>query len=297
MSVKVSIIIPVYNVEEYLGACLDSVLAQDFKDFEAICINDGSPDKSSEILSEYSRKDNRITVINQENKGLSGARNTGLDNAKGEYIVFLDSDDKLPSYAISLMLAIAEKSSADVVVSEKFDKNRSSNPKINFNYTIHKNPLKDLLKARHAMSSACSKMYKAEVICNKRFIEGIYFEDWPYVTTLFAKIKSYASTKIPCYIYTSDNTSIIRSNFNKKKILSYMTGIRYVFDSTKDEKVQSYARKRIAIAAKMCINKTYKEKDKQLANLLKAEIKELRENKILYLRDVPLKTLLRLWRM
>lgn len=93
MEVKVSVIIPVYNVEIYLAECLDSVLQQTLRDIEIICINDGSTDRSSEVLQEYVNKDSRIIIINQENKGLGSARNRGLEIATGEYVAFLDSDD------------------------------------------------------------------------------------------------------------------------------------------------------------------------------------------------------------
>ena len=90
---RFSVIIPVYNVESYLRECLDSVLCQTFQDWEAICVNDGSSDNSLAILDEYAAKDSRFKVVSQANGGLSAARNTGIDNASGEYIVFLDSDD------------------------------------------------------------------------------------------------------------------------------------------------------------------------------------------------------------
>ena len=89
----ISIIIPVYKVENYLRQCLDSVLAQTYTDFEVICVNDGSPDGCLQILLEYQKRDKRIKVFSQENQGLSAARNTGLDHARGEYIAFVDSDD------------------------------------------------------------------------------------------------------------------------------------------------------------------------------------------------------------
>ena len=91
---KISVIIPVYNVEKYLSRCLDSVCSQTFNDIEIICINDCSPDNSAEILQEYAEKDKRIRIINKEkNGGLSAARNSGFAVATGEYIYFLDSDD------------------------------------------------------------------------------------------------------------------------------------------------------------------------------------------------------------
>ena len=96
-----SIIIPVYNVESYLRDCLDSVLRQTFSDWEAICVDDGSTDGSSDILADYASRDSRIRVVTQPNSGLSAARNTGLDHAQGKYILFLDSDDWLSIDALN----------------------------------------------------------------------------------------------------------------------------------------------------------------------------------------------------
>ncbi len=97
---KFSVIIPVYNVEAYLQACLDSVLNQTFEDWEAICVNDGSTDNSATILEEYENKDGRFKIVNQPNGGLSSARNMGLKAAAGDYVLFLDSDDWLESNAL-----------------------------------------------------------------------------------------------------------------------------------------------------------------------------------------------------
>ena len=90
---KISVIIPVYNAESTLRRCVDSVLAQTFTDFECLLINDGSKDKSGEICDEYARKDSRVRVFHKENGGVSSARNVGLDNARCEWITFVDSDD------------------------------------------------------------------------------------------------------------------------------------------------------------------------------------------------------------
>ena len=93
MTVKVSVILPVYNVEKYLKECLDSILNQTLQEIEVICVDDGSTDRSLEILREYEKKDKRVIVLTQENKGAGAARNKGLAIAKGEYLSFLDSDD------------------------------------------------------------------------------------------------------------------------------------------------------------------------------------------------------------
>lgn len=98
-----SVIIPVYNVEKYLRACLDSMLNQIFSDWEAVCVNDGSTDSSASILAEYAAKDNRFRVVEQLNAGLSAARNTGMRNATGDYVLFLDSDDWLETDALEAL--------------------------------------------------------------------------------------------------------------------------------------------------------------------------------------------------
>ena len=115
MKEKVSIIIPVYNSERTLERCLDSVINQTYKNIEILIVNDGSKDKSLEIMKEYQKKDNRIMVINQENKGLSGARNAGLDKATGEYVTFIDSDDYIKANLIKDTIEIFNRYNCDVV--------------------------------------------------------------------------------------------------------------------------------------------------------------------------------------
>lgn len=115
VDVLVSIIVPVYNVEQYLAYCLDSVLAQTYPHLEIICINDGSTDSSLSILKRYADRDRRIIVISQENKGLSASRNVGLKHAKGQYVYFLDSDDLIVPESIQELLAVAEKEELDIL--------------------------------------------------------------------------------------------------------------------------------------------------------------------------------------
>ena len=114
---KISVIIPVYNAEKYIGKCLDSILSQTFKDFEVICINDLSQDGSLEILKEFSRKDGRIRIINNEkNLGAGLTRNIGIDKANGEYIYFIDSDDYIDEDYLEEMVKKIERKNADIVL-------------------------------------------------------------------------------------------------------------------------------------------------------------------------------------
>lgn len=112
---KVSVIIPVYNVEKYIRECLDSIVGQTLKDIEIICVNDGSTDSSLEILKEYGERDKRITIISQENRGISSARNHGAERASGEYFYFMDGDDILEKEALFKLYSLASEKALDVV--------------------------------------------------------------------------------------------------------------------------------------------------------------------------------------
>ena len=114
--IKVSVVAPVYNTENYLKECLDSLINQTLPDIEIICINDGSKDSSLEILEEYSKNDSRIKIINQENQGVSVARNRGIKEAKGEYLTFVDSDDWLNLNALEIFYNTAQKRNTDVLI-------------------------------------------------------------------------------------------------------------------------------------------------------------------------------------
>ena len=112
---KISIIIPAYNVEKYLSQCLDSILAQTFKDFECICVNDGSTDNTLTILREYANKDNRIKIINQKNSGSSVSRNNGIKQALGQYISFIDADDWVTENYLEILYNKIIETDADIV--------------------------------------------------------------------------------------------------------------------------------------------------------------------------------------
>ena len=113
---KVSVIVPVYNVEKYLPKCLDSIVGQTYQNIEIICVDDGSPDSSAEILRAYAEKDERIKIVTKENGGLSSARNAGIKVAEGDYTVFVDSDDWIDIETIETAVTAAEKDGVDMVM-------------------------------------------------------------------------------------------------------------------------------------------------------------------------------------
>lgn len=131
-SVKVSVIIPVYNVEDYLQECLDSICGQTLRDIEIICINDGSTDDSLRILEKFAAEDKRITIVSQRNKGLSGARNTGVLFATGEYIYFIDSDDYIDKTALEYLYKEAKKDALDILYFDGISFSESQNLKTKY---------------------------------------------------------------------------------------------------------------------------------------------------------------------
>jgi glycosyltransferase involved in cell wall biosynthesis len=190
--VAISVIIPVYNVEDYLAQCLDSICNQTFRDIEIICVNDGSTDHSPDILTQYSLKDERISIINQHNQGLAASRNNGLKIAKGEYVYFIDSDDYLEFDALERLYDSIVSNDSDMVlfkfqtvddyhnvhkrgVEFKIDKIFGDIDYANFTFTY-----KDV--KRHVMNSAfsaCLKLYKRDFIADASFPIGLNFEDVP----------------------------------------------------------------------------------------------------------------------
>lgn len=248
-----SIIIPVYNVERYLARCLDSVQNQTVRDIEIICVNDGSTDSSAKILDDYAKRDSRIKIITQENGGLSAARNSGLDVFTGDWVTFVDSDDWLPPYAIEAFLRTANESSCGVVVSERYAVDAPPAERGEFRWEVRKPALAKLVGHRKMQSSAWNKFYRADLVRDRRFIRGIYFEDWPFVTELFGDIESFALVHEPLYIYCTngDAVSIVRSPFNQRKADGYIAGIRHVMKYFEGHPQRKWAMRRVMTAANM----------------------------------------------
>ncbi|MDU2265556.1 glycosyltransferase family 2 protein [Clostridium celatum] len=175
MNPKISVIVPVYNVEKYLRKCIDSILNQSFSDFELILINDGSTDSSGLICEVYNQKDTRVKVINKKNSGSSTSRNIGLSLASGKYICFIDSDDWIEKNMFIEMFELAEKYSSDITISGIiFDKINSLNEVIatttnSYEFSIWNNEEKlrnNIIKLfpNALINSSCNKLYRADLL-------------------------------------------------------------------------------------------------------------------------------------
>tara|TARA_Y100000590_G_scaffold270884_1_gene304179 strand:+ start:2505 stop:3401 length:897 start_codon:yes stop_codon:yes gene_type:complete len=221
---KVSLVVPVYNVEKFLRRCLDSVLGQTLEDFEVICVNDGSPDNSLEILEKYSKKDNRVKVITQKNKGLSGARNTGIENATGEYICFLDSDDVIHPQYLEILLENADKQTISKCsfVDFSYDKELKFN-NITKVSGIIKNAFKFYSSVDDVKLSAWGKMYHKDIIANYRFNEKCFFsEDVLFHTDALADNIEVNEIDSKLYFYFENPESLVHAKSTLKKVMSLL---------------------------------------------------------------------------
>lgn len=189
MKPKISIIVPVYNTEQYLRKCLDSIVNQTLKEIEIICINDGSPDNSSSILSEYANKDNRIVVINQSNKGVSAARNAGLAIAKGQFVGFVDSDDWIEpdTYATAIQYMADDVDLVCWGVNVEGDAKEKEKMAKLFDNSFSGKVTADLSSKFSLSTTICDKLFRKAIIKDNdiKFPEDLRYEDtwflWKYM--------------------------------------------------------------------------------------------------------------------
>lgn len=242
---KLSIIVPVYKVEQYIHKCVDSILNQTFTDFELILVDDGSPDNCGKICDEYAKKDERVRVIHKDNGGLSDARNFGLKEAKGEYVSFIDSDDWVDSDLYGDVLSYADKNELDVVC---FDVYEVKGEKIKYRNRFNENKVftgKDALYkilTDEIDNSACDKVYKRALWDGVEFPVGRSFEDVATTYKVFHKSELIGYYKKAYYYYVKREGSIVATSFNAVKRYDYFVGYkdRYEF-------AQMYCKKAIEI--------------------------------------------------
>lgn len=189
---QISIIVPVYNVEPYLGQCIDSILAQTFTDFELFLVDDGSTDGSGLICDEYAKRDSRVLVIHKKNGGQSEARNVAIDIAGGEYITFIDSDDLVSSQYLMQMLTAARENDADITVCDLQHFNDGETVTWKSKAVYHYNIMKgrDVCVSYYQMTwivtiGPLGKLFKTDLFRNVRFPVGKIYEDQGTIPRLF----------------------------------------------------------------------------------------------------------------
>lgn len=229
---EISVIVPVYNVEKYLQKCIESIIHQTFKDLEIILVNDGSTDRSLEILREYEKRDSRITVIDKANGGVSEARNIGIDIAKGKYLYFADSDDYMHSQLLEIMHEQIVKHGCDMTICDmcyvrEGEKTKEENEILDvkreeIDSAIYVQTMEEafslMFRDKHIeFIIPINKLYSADLFREIRYPVGRIHEDEYTTYKLIYQSKKIVYITIPLYYYVRRRNSITTSAFSEKR--------------------------------------------------------------------------------
>lgn len=222
---KVSVIVPIYNVEKYINRCIDSILNQTYKNIEVILVDDGSPDRCGEIIDKYAEKDKRIKTIHKKNGGLSDARNHGMREITGDLTLFVDSDDWLKLDMLEIMVNEIVTSNADVVQAafyyaydgyllydDRYYTENMDSIVLN-NYEL----MKELVINERVKNFAWGKLYKTNLIKNIYFKEGVLFEDVFWAHRVMKNVNKYVILHKPLCYYLQRNDSIV-ANYSVRNL-------------------------------------------------------------------------------
>ena len=238
--IKVSVIVPVFNTEKYLEKCLNSLINQTLQDIEIICVNDGSTDKSADIIKKFANKDTRFKLINQENKKQGAARNTGMKIAKGEYIGFVDSDDWVDLEYYEKLYNAAKKYNADMALATNIRTGHGKDKK-RLNITEEKfvTTLQDKIDVCQQWKNECptNKIYRHSILKNNniKWPEGVYCEDKLFTIKAVYYANSIVTVPdINYYYYRNPNSTVnskaqkhykqlkLDKNIAKKSVLDFL---------------------------------------------------------------------------
>lgn len=287
--IKLSIVIPVYNVEKYIKPCIESLYKQGLPEeiFEVILINDGTPDDSMKVIDSILSSHTNITVINQSNQGLSISRNNGLKRAKGNYVLFIDSDDLLVENSLNEMLETAFSHSLDIL---KADLIKLSNKAIASNDSIQQQPISKSIKIKTGedgfvedydpmASYSVLNLYRREFLLSNNlfFIERIYFEDVAFTVDTYLRAKRFMSIPRTFYIYRQHDNSIM-STMSKQKLLSMNKIIRHLYNLQNTLSLSDKAMSKLydSIYASLSVNLWYLSHYKSLYQCRKEILNDLK---------------------
>lgn len=244
MQNKVSVIVPVYNIENYIQECVESIQRQTFDNLEILLVNDGSADGSGELCEQFQKQDNRIRVIHQKNGGLACAVNTGLKNATGDFILFVDGDDWIYPFAVEYALHLLQRERADIVIYDFTSDFDFAQDDEYLETTDNVGALRNLYlqnsqfhNLRLMTTVRWSKLYKREVLEGIVFPEGRIHED-EIVHEILYKAKKVVYTNKKCYFYRQREGSIIHEAISTKaldKLQSFKERVQFFEDLNNQE--------------------------------------------------------------
>lgn len=266
---KVSIIIPIYNAESHLDKCIGSSVCQTYGDLEIILVNDGSTDGSEKICRSFAEKDRRILLINQENAGVSAARNAGLDACTGELITFIDSDDYVSEDYVEYLISLMDRYGSDIVCSGQKDLLSVDDP------VVIKGPeaiLKEYLTTNAIYAAVWGKLYKKHIFDDIRFPAGKRFEDNYVLFRVLGKCNSLTLGQIRKYSYVSNAESFVNETFSSAQldIVDAMAAQReYILE--KHPSLLPQANARLVYAVNRCLTKMADSKVKDVDFIVRAK--------------------------
>ena len=287
MEPLISVIVPVYNVEDYLDQCMESIVGQTYPHLEILMVDDGSTDNSGALCDQWAERDQRIRVIHQENGGLSAARNTALDAMSGELVIMVDSDDVLHPDAVSILLQAIQAHHADVAIGSfvVFDGKDANWPTITSEKTVRHYDSQAALKAifyqDKLTNSSCWRLFKASLFDDVRYPVGKYYEDLAIVYPLYKKCHLVVGIDDAVYGYRQRNDSILgRFSLKRADVLDICEQLeRQVL--TEDVELLHAVRSRLLSAYFNILLLSYQDKEqdfKELQDRCWKGIKRLRHN-------------------
>jgi len=241
MAPKISIIVPVYNVEKYLRKCIDSILTQTYSNWELLLIDDGSPDRSGKICDKYVDKDSRIRIFHKPNGGVSSARNLGLDNARGDYVTFIDADDWLPDGSLDVLINSA--SGYDIVrgcICDVMSENPPVSKRRSYKTFSSKEEFQISILIRETYLGVCGGVYKKSLFDGVRFDSQLSCgEDWLVLWQLVVRSNRINLIDHICYCYNKTNEASVTSVFQKRKFTDTIDACNRIYDSA-DKNLRYY---------------------------------------------------------
>lgn len=293
MDEKISVIVPVYNVEQYLERCVDSIINQTYKNLEIILVNDGSTDNSGQICDELAKKDDRIRVIHKKNGGVSEARNVGVKEISGEYIIFIDSDDYIDKKMFSVLYSQIKLEAADVSVCgvmNIYENNNIPQARNTNEYLILNNEgfLREYLKGERIPGGIWNKLIKSSIAKSIKFPVGLIYEDAYYHYELIKLARRYVITTEPLYNYYHREGSLTEGYYKKRDLSCieiYNKFYDYVVNNYSSNREEAFFRlsySYFVILDKILLQDDYKkiEEYKEIVGFLKKNAFKISRNRI-----------------
>lgn len=253
MTPTLSVIIPVYKVENYLERCVQSVLEQDYKDFEIILVDDGSPDKCPQLCDEFAVRDSRIKVLHKKNGGLSSARNAGIRIATGKYIAFLDSDDQWIKGKLNEVMSAVMENGAEMTIFDSINIYPDGHMMKRDGKGFYDNCPKILditdyyatvIKIGDFKEAAYTKIFPRDFIINNDlfYYEGIYGEDSEWMFRLLRVVKRVQILDTELYLFTSQREGSIQNSIKTKNVLDIVFTIERVEKYTEEQGISEFTK-------------------------------------------------------